>query len=185
MIRETKINGYRCNFINNTKELECNFLCIPIVHDAKYVETWAQISFMPEEKETFGKRIHLIGSHIMPTIVPDQSLSIFVFTYMENDDIEFIRHNANFFFKEGKPIKDEISDDDARFAIIESVGPNILIIIKTIKEMTGMSLSAAKSLVDAVRDGFYQKLEFSHLPVMEKRLLLSELRKNKVKFTLK
>lgn len=185
MIKETKIDGYRCNFINNTKEPECNFLCIPIVHDAKYVETWAQISFTPEEKKTFGKRIHLIGSRIMPTNILGQSLSIFVFTYMENDDVEFIRHNANFFFKEGKQIKDEVSDDDAKFAIIESVGPNILDIIKTINIMTGMSLSATKSLVDAVRDGFYQKLELSHLSVIDKRLLLNKLRKYNVKFTLK
>lgn len=184
MIKETKIDGYRCNFINYTEELECNFLCVPIVHDAKYVRTWAQIHFTTEEKKTFGQRIHLIGSRIMPT-VPGQSLSIFVFTYMENDDIEFIRNNAQFFFKEDKPIKDVISDDDAQFAIIESVGPNILDIVKVIKVMTGMNLSAAKTLVDAVRDGFYQKLELSHLPVMEKRLLLNELRKNEVKFTLK
>lgn len=185
MIKETKIDGYRCNFINYTKEPECNFLCIPIVHDVKYVKTWAQISFTPEEKKTFGKRIHLIGSRIMPTNVPGQSLSIFVFTYMENDDVEFIRYNANFFFKEDKPIEDEISDDDAEFAIIESVGSSILATIKTIKEMTGMSLSAAKTFVDAVRDRFYQKLELSHLPIIEKRLFLDELRKNKVKFTLK
>lgn len=185
MIKETKIDGYRCNFINYTKEPECNFLCIPIVHDVKYVKSWAQISFTPKEKETFGKRIHLIGSHIMPTTVPGQVLSVFVFTYMENDDIEFIRNNANFFFKEAKPIEDEISDDDAEFAIIESVGPSILATVRTINAMTGMSLSAAKTFMDAVRDGFYQKLELSHLSVIDKRLLLNELRKNKVKFTLK
>ena len=185
MEKETRINGYRCNFINNTEEPECNFLCIPIVHDAKYVNIWATISFTPEEKETFGKRIHLLGSRIMPTDVPGQSLSVFVFTYMENDDVEFIKRNANFFFKEGKPAKNEVSDDDAKFAIIESVGPNIFGIVKTIKIMTGMTLSAAKSLVDAVRDGFNQKLELSHLPIIEKRLLLNELRKHNVKFTLK
>lgn len=185
MIKETRINGYRCNFINNTKEPECNFLCVPIVHDAKYVKSWAQIGFTPEEKKTFGKRVHLLGSRIMPTDVPGQSLSVFVFTYMENDDVEFIRHNANFFFEEGKPIKNEISDDDAKFAIIESVGSEILDTVKTIRDIAGMNLSAAKSLVDAVRDGFSQKLELSHMPIIEKRLLLNELRKYNVKFTLK
>lgn len=185
MEKEIKINGYRCKFLDNAEEPECEFLCIPIVHDVKYVKSWATIGFTPEEKETFGKRIHLIGSRIMPTTVPGQVLSVFVFTYMENDDVEFIKCNVNFFFKEGKSIKDEISDDDAQFAIIESIGPDIYNIVKTIKVMTGMNLSAAKNLVDAVRDGFNQKLGLSHLPIIEKRLLLNELRKNNVKFTLK
>lgn len=186
MEKETRINGYRCNFINNTEESEYNFLCVPIVHDAKYTTTWAQIGFTPEEKETFGKRIHLLGSRIMPTDVPGQSLSVFVFTYMEDDDLEFIKRNANFFFEEeGEPNKNEVSDDNAKFAIIESVGSEILHTIKTIRDMTGMSLSAAKSLVDAVRDGFNQKLELSHMPIIGKRLLLNELRKYNVKFTLK
>lgn len=185
MEKETRINGYRCNFINNAEEPECNFLCIPIVHDAKYVKTWATIGFTPEEKETFGERIHLIGSRIIPTDVPGQSLSVFIFTYTENNDVEFIKRNANFFFKKGKPAKNEVSDDDAKFTIIESVGPDIFGIIKTIKIMTGMTLSETKSLVDAVRDGFNQKLELSYLPINEKRLLLNELRKHNVKFTLK
>lgn len=185
MEKETRINGYRCNFINNTEEPKCNFRCIPIVHDAKYTTTWATISFTPEEKKTFGKRIHLLGSCIMPTDVPDQSLSVFVFTYMENDDVEFIKRNANFFFKEGEPTKNEVSDDDAKFAIIESVGSEILYTIKTIRDMAGMNLSAAKSLVDAVRDGLSQKLELSHMPIIKKRLFLNELRKYNVKFTLK
>lgn len=81
--------------------------------------------------------------------------------------------------------RNEVSDDDAKFAIIESVGPNILDIVKTINIMTGMNLRAAKNLVDAVRDGFNQKLELSHLLIIDKLLLLNKLRKYNVKFTLK
>lgn len=58
MEKEIKINGYWCKFLNNAEEPECEFLCIPIVHDVKYVKSWATLSFTPEEKETFGKRIH-------------------------------------------------------------------------------------------------------------------------------
>lgn len=81
--------------------------------------------------------------------------------------------------------RNEVSDDNAKFAIIESVGPNILDIVKTINIMTGMNLRAAKNLVDAVRDGFNQKLELSHLLIIDKLLLLNKLRKYNVKFTLK
>lgn len=81
--------------------------------------------------------------------------------------------------------RNEVSDDDAKFAIIESVGPNILDIVKTINIMTGINLRAAKNLVDAVRDGFNQKLELSHLLIIDKLLLLNKLRKYNVKFTLK
>lgn len=72
MQKEIKINGYRCKFIDNTESPDCEFLCIPIVHDVKYVKSWATISFTPEEKETFGKRIHILDSRMMPSTVPSK-----------------------------------------------------------------------------------------------------------------
>jgi hypothetical protein len=102
MEKEIKINGYWCKFLDNTEEPECDFLCIPIVHDVKYVKNWATISFTPKEKETFGKRIHVLDSRIIPSTVPSKSISIFVFTYQEDEDIEFIKSRAKFFFGEGK-----------------------------------------------------------------------------------
>lgn len=184
MEKEIKINGYRCKFIDNTEDPECEFLCIPIVHDVKYVKSWATIGFTPEEEETFGKRVHLMGSRIMPTTVPGKVLSVFVFTYQEDNDVEFIKRNVNFFFMEGKPIKDEISDDDAKFAIIESIDENALAIVRLIYSTTGISLKEAKQLIDAVRDGFPQKLVLYNLSANNKRSLLSQLRNNNVKFTL-
>lgn len=185
MEKEIKINGYRCKFLDNAEEPECEFLCIPIVHDVKYVKSWATIGFTPEEKETFGKRIHLIGSRIMPTTVPGKVLSVFVFTYMENDDVEFIKRNVNFFFKEGKSIKDEISDDDAQFAIIESVSGNVLAVVSVIYRTTGLTLKDAKRLIDLVRDGFHQRLPLNLLSADNKCSLLRQLRDYNVKFTLK
>ena len=185
MEKEIKINGYRCKFIDNAEEPECEFLCIPIVHDVKYVKSWATIGFTPEEKETFGKRIHLIGSRIMPTTVPGKVLSVFVFTYQEDDDVEFIKRNVNFFFKEGKQIKDEISDNNAKFAIIESVGENVLEVVSVIYRTTGLTLKDAKHLIDLVRDGFSKKLPLNYLPANNKCSLLKQLRDYNVKFTLK
>ena len=185
MEKEIKINGYRCKFLDNAEEPECEFLCIPIVHDVKYVKSWATIGFTPEEKETFGKRVHLMGSRIMPTTVPGKVLSVFVFTYQEDDDIEFIKRNVNFFFMEGKPIKDEISDDTAEFAIIESVSGNVLAVVSTIHKMTELKLTDAKRLIDLVRDGFHQRLPLNHLSADNKCSFLRQLRDYNVKFTLK
>ena len=111
---------------------------------------------------------------MIPSTVPSKALTIFVFTYQEDEDVEFIKRNAQFFFKEGK----------AEFAIIKSVGPEIFNIVKTIRDLANFSLKDAKCLVDTVRDGLPQKLVLDHLSVDNKRLLLNELRKYNVKFTL-
>ena len=185
MEKEIKINGYRCKFIDNAEEPECEFLCIPIVHDVKYVRSWATIGFTPEEEKTFGKRIHLIGSRIMPTTVPGKVLSVFVFTYMENDDVEFIKRNVNFFFKEGKSREMEPSDDTAEFAVIESVSGNVLAVVSIIHKMTELKLTDAKRLIDLVRDGFHQRLPLNLLSADNKCSLLRQLRDYNVKFTLK
>jgi hypothetical protein len=184
MEKEIKINGYRCKFLDNTESPDCEFLCIPIVHDVKYVKSWATISFTPEEKETFGKRIHILDSRMMPSPVPSKALSIFVFTYQEDDDIEFIKRNAQFFFREGKSPEVEPSDDTAEFAIIKSVDKNTLEVVRLMYSFAGLSIKDAKQLVDLVRKGFYQKLPLNHLPADNKRFLLSQLRDNNVKFTL-
>lgn len=184
MEKEIKINGYRCKFIDNAKEPEYEFLCIPIVHDVKYIKSWATIGFTPEEKETFGKRICILDSRMIPSTVPNKALTIFVFTYQEDEDIEFIKRNTQFFFKEGKSFEKEPGDDIAESAIIKSVGPEILNIVKTIRDLANFSLKDAKCLVNEVRDGFPRKLVLDHLSVDTKRLLLNELRKYNVKFTL-
>ena len=185
MEKEIKINGYWCKFLDNAEEPECEFLCIPIVHDVKYVKNWATISFTPEEKETFGKRIHVLDSRMMPSTVPSKALSIFVFTYQEDDDVEFIKRNAQFFFREGKSPEVEPSDDTAEYAIIKSVFENVFEVISVIYKTTGIKLKDAKQLVDLVRKGFYQKLPLDHLSANNKHFLLSRLRDYNVKFILK
>ena len=184
MQKEIKINGYRCKFIDNAEAPDCEFLCIPIVHDVKYVKNWATISFTPEEKETFGKRIHILDSRMMPSTVPSKTLSIFVFTYQEDEDIEFIKRNAQFFFREGKSPEVEPSDDTAESAIIKSVDGNIFEVVSAIHRTAGLSLIDAKQLIDLVRKGFYQKLPLNYLSADNKRSLLSQLRDYNVKFTL-
>lgn len=185
MEKEIKINGYRCKFLDNAEAPDCEFLCIPIVHDVKYVKSWATLSFTPEEKETFGKRIHILDSRMMPSTVPSKALSIFVFTYQEDDDIEFIKRNAQFFFREGKSLEVEPSDDTAEYAIIKSVFENVFEVISVIYKTTGIRLKDAKQLVDLVRKGFYQKLPLDHLSANNKHFLLSKLRDYNVKFILK
>ena len=182
MEKEIKINGYRCKFLDNAKAPDCEFLCIPIVHDVKYVKNWATISFTLEEKETFGKRIHVLDSRIIPSTVPSKVLSIFVFTYQEDDDVEFIKRNAQFFFREGKSPEVEPSDDTAEYAIIKSVYENVFEVISVIYKTTGMRLKDAKQLVDLVRKGFFQKLPLDHLSANNKHFLLSKLRDYNVKF---
>lgn len=184
MEKEIKINGYWCKFLDNTEDPECDFLCIPIVHDVKYVKNWATISFTPEEKETFGKRIHVLDSRIIPSTVPSKSISIFVFTYQEDEDIEFIKRNAKFFFREGKPPEVEPSDETAEFAIIKSVDKNVIEVVSVIYRSTGLTLKDAKQLIDLVRKGFYQKLPLNFMSADNKRSLLSQLRDYNVKFTL-
>lgn len=185
MIKETKIDGYRCNFIDNAEVPECEFLCIPIVHDVKYVRSWATLSCTPEEKETFGKRIHILDSRIIPSTVPSKALSIFVFTYQEDNDIEFIKRNIQFFFKEGKSLDVEPSDDTAECAIIKSVSGNVLGVVSIIHKMTELKLTDAKRLIDLVRDGFHQRLPLNHLSTDDKCSFLRQLRDYNVKFTLK
>ena len=185
MEKEIKINGYRCKFLDNAEAPDCEFLCIPIVHDVKYIKNWATISFTPEEKETFGKRIHILDSRMMPSTVPSKVLSIFVFTYQEDEDIEFIKRNAQFFFMEGKSPEVEPSDDTAESAIIKSVFENVFEVITVIHRTAGLSLRDAKQLVDLVRKGFYQKLPLDHLSANNKHFLLSKLRDYNVKFILK
>lgn len=185
MEKEIKINGYWCKFIDNAEAPDYEFLCIPIVHDVKYVKSWATLSFTPEEKETFGKRIHILDSRMMPSTVPSKALSIFVFTYQEDEDIEFIKHRAQFFFREGKSPEVEPSDETAEYAIIKSVFENVFEVISVIYKTTGIRLKDAKQLVDLVRKGFYQKLPLDHLSANNKHFLLSRLRDYNVKFILK
>ena len=185
MEKEIKINGYWCKFLDNAEAPECEFLCIPIVHDVKYVKSWATLSFTPEEKETFGKRIHILDSRIIPSNVPSKSLSIFVFTYQEDEDIEFIKGRAQFFFIEGKSPEVEPSDDTAESAIIKSVDGDFVEVVSVIHKTAGLNLRDAKQLVDLVRKGFYQKLPLDHLSADNKRSLLSKLRDYNVNFILK
>lgn len=102
MIEEKLINGYKCHFQDSREASECNFISIPIVHDAKYNDVCFAIKLTPTEEETFGKRIRLVGSSIYPLKEKHFVVSIFTFAYMEDDDLEFIKKNTTFFFKERK-----------------------------------------------------------------------------------
>lgn len=100
MTEEKLINGYKCHFQDSRKTPEGNFVSIPIVHDAKYEAAFPSITYTPQEKATFGQRIHLIGFSTHSIKEGHFMVSIFTFVYMEDDDLEFIKKKVTFFFKE-------------------------------------------------------------------------------------
>lgn len=186
MEKEIKINGYRCKFLDNAEEPECEFLCIPIVHDVKYVKSWATIGFTPEEEKTFGKRVHIIGSRIMPTTVPGKVLSVFVFTYMENDDLEFIKRNVNFFFKECKLREETQTSESKKLALklrLYNYGDSKIETIKIIKHRLNMRLGETKNSIDSISIMGCVDYDLSKLSKTEMQTLLAELRSNNVKFS--
>ena len=182
MTEEKLINGYKCCFQDLKKAPECNFISIPIVHDAKYNNVHFAIGFTPEEKETFGKRIQLIGSSTHPIKEGHFAVSIFTFTYMEDDDLEFIKKRATFFFKE----KAQISESKKSPIKIKlyNYGDNRVYTIKIIKNHFNMKLSEAKNSIDSISIYGYVIYDLSELSVLEQQTLLKELSSNNVKYSI-
>lgn len=176
MTEEKLINGYKCCFQDLRKAPECNFISIPIVHDAKYNDVHFAIGFTPEEKETFGKRIQLIGSSTHSIKEGYFAVSVFTFTYMENDDLEFIKKKAKFFFKEKTPtIKLKLYN----------YGNCKLDTIKAIRDHLNMKLDEAKNSIDSMSIMGYVSYDLSKLSETERLSLLKDLKSNDVKYEVK
>lgn len=188
MTEEKLINGYKCCFQDLRKAPECNFISIPIVHDVKYNHVYFAIEFTPEEKETFGKRIQLIGSSTHPIKEGHFAVSIFTFTYMEDDDLEFIKKKATFFFKEKKNAlieKDQMSTSKAPEALtLYNYGYSKLITVKLIKDYLNMRLDEAKNSIDSISIMGYVNYDLSELSTLERQTLLKKLRSNNVKYSI-
>lgn len=178
MTEEKLINGYKCCFQDLKKAPECNFISIPIVHDAKYNDVHFTIGFTPEEKETFGKRIQLIGSSTHPIKEGHFAVSIFTFTYMEDDDLEFIKKKAMFFFKEKKFKAPEKLK-------LYNYGDSKLTTVKLIRDYLNMRLDEAKDSVDSMSIMGYVNYDLSKLSETERLSLLKDLKSNNVKYTVK
>ena len=189
MTEEKLINGYRCCFQDSRKAPECNFISIPIVHDAKYKDVHFTIGFTPEEKETFGKRIQLIGSSTHPIKEGHFAVSIFTFTYMENDDLEFIQRSATFFFKEKentKRKKDQTSESKKSPIKVKlyNYGNNRLNTIRIIKNCLNMRLDEAKNSINSISIYGYVIYDLSNFSVLEQQTLLKKLSSNNVKYSI-
>lgn len=189
MTEEKLINGYKCCFQDLRKAPECNFISIPIVHDAKYNHVYFAIGFTPEEKETFGKRIQLIGSSTHPIKEGHFAVSIFTFTYMENDDLEFIKKKTTFFFKEKKNAlikKDQMSTSEAPEALtLYNYGNSKLVAIKIIRDYLNMRLYEAKNSIDSISITGCVSYDLSKLSETERLNLLKDLKSNNVKYEVK
>lgn len=189
MTEEKLINGYRCCFQDLRKAPECNFISIPIVHDAKYNDVHFAIGFSPEEKETFGKRIQLIGSSTHPIKEGHFAVSIFTFTYMEDDDLEFIKKKTTFFFKEKKNAlieKDQMSTSEAPEALtLYNYGNSKFVAVKIIRDYFDMTLSNAKNSIDSISITGCVSYDLSKLSETEILSLLKDLKSNNVKYEVK
>ena len=187
MIEEKLINGYKCRFQDSKKAPECNFISIPIVHEAKYNDVNFAIGFTPTEEETFGKRIQLIGSSTFPIKEEHFVVSVFTFTYMEDDDLEFIKKNTTFFFRERENTgceKDQTSESK-KFATkltLYNHGDYKIRTIKTIKSYLNMRLDETKNSIDSISIMGYVDYDLSKLSISERKSLLTNLRSNNVKY---
>lgn len=187
MIEEKLINGYKCRFQDQKKAPECNFISIPIVHEAKYNDINFAIRLTPTEEETFGKRIQLIGSSTFPIKEEHFVVSVFTFTYMEDDDLEFIKKNTTFFFRERENTgceKDQTSESK-KFATkltLYNHGESKLLTVKAIKNYFNMGLREAKESIDSISIMRYVDYDLSKLSISERKSLLTNLRSNNVKY---
>ena len=189
MTEEKLINGYHCCFQDSRKAPECNFISIPIVHEAKYNNVNFSIGFTPAEKETFGKRIQLIGSSTHPIKEGHFAVSIFTFTYMEDYDLEFIKKNAIFFFKEKENTKrEEDQTSESKKSPIKlklyNYGDNRLNTIRIIKNRLNMRLDEAKNSINSISIYGYVIYDLSEFSVLEQQTLLKELSSNNVKYSI-
>ncbi len=189
MTEEKLINGYKCCFQDSRKAPECNFISIPIVHDAKYNHVYCAIGFTPEEKETFGKRIQLIGSSTHPIKKGHFAVSIFTFTYMEDDDLEFIKKKTTFFFKEkkdGSVTEDQTSESKKSALILRlyNYGYSKLQTVKAIKGYFNMGLKETKESIDLISIKGSVNYDLSKLSETEMQALLADLRLNNVRYSI-
>ena len=189
MTEEKLINGYKCHFQDLRKAPECNFISIPIVHDAKYNHVYFAIGFTPEEKETFGKRIQLIGSSTHPIKEGHFAVSVFTFAYMEDDDLEFIKKKVTFFFKEkeDKERKEAQTSESKKSALklrLYNYGDSRLQTIKAIKDYFNMGLREAKESIDLISTRGCINYDLSKLSETEMQALLADLRSNNVRYSI-
>ena len=183
MTEERLINGYNCCFQDLRKAPECNFISIPIVHDAKYNHVYFAIGFTPEEKETFGKRVQLIGSSTHPIKEGHFAVSIFTFTYMEDDDLEFIKKKVTFFFKEkGDVPTTEAQSLSKDTLVLYNYGMSKLTTIKTIRDYFDTTLLDARDSINSISTSGQVCFDLSKVSVVQRPDLLSDLRRNGVKF---
>lgn len=193
MIEEKLINGYKCRFQDSREAPECNFVSIPIVHDAKYNNVHFAIKLTPAEEETFGKRIRLVGSSTYPIKEKDFVVSIFTFAYMEDDDLEFIKRNVTFFFKErisASIMEDQTMPEDqidksnklAMKLTLYDCGDYKIRTVKTLKSYLNMRLDETKNSIDSISITGYVDYDLSKLSISERKSLLANLRSNNVKY---
>lgn len=189
MTEEKLINGYKCCFQDSRKAPECNFISIPIVHDAKYRADSFSVMFERGEKEAFKERIQLIGFSTHSIKEGYFAVSVFTFAYMENDDLEFIKKKATFFFKEKKNVlieKDQMSTSEAQEKLIlYNRGDSKLITIKLIRDYLNMRLDEAKNSIDSISIMGYVRYDLSKLSETERISLLKDLKSNHVKYEVK
>lgn len=189
MIEKRLINGYRCSFEDSRKAPECNFVSIPIVHDAKYEANSFSIMYAPQEKETFGQRIQLIGFSTHSIKEGYFAVSVFTFAYMEDDDLEFIKKKAEFFFKEKENTKDkkDQTSESKKSPIklkLYNYGDNRLNTIRIIKNRLNMRLDEAKNSINSISIYGYVIYDLSEFSVLEQQTLLKELSSNNVKYSI-
>lgn len=189
MTEEKLINGYKCCFQDSRKAPECNFISIPIVHDAKYHADSFSIMFERGEEEAFKERIQLIGFSTHSIKEGYFAVSVFTFTYMEDDDLEFIKKKTTFFFKEKKNAlieKDQMSTSEAPEALtLYNYGNSKLVAIKIIRDYFDMTLSNAKNSIDSISITGCVSYDLSKFSETERLSLLKDLKSNNVKYEVK
>lgn len=187
MTEERLINGYNCCFQDLRKAPECNFISIPIVHDAKYKDVHFTIGFTPAEEETFGKRIQLIGCSTHPVDEGHFAVSVFTFTYMEDDDLEFIKKKVTFFFKEKEDVSTTENQTCAQTLpkntlTLYNYGMSKLITIKTIRDYFDTTLLGARDSINLISTSGRVCFNLAKVSAVQRPNLLSDLRRNGVKF---
>lgn len=189
MTEERLINGHHCCFQDLRKAPECNFISIPIVHDAKYKDVHFTIGFTPAEEQTFGKRIQLIGCSTHSIDEGRFAVSVFTFAYMEDDDLEFIKKKVTFFFKEKEdvPTTEDQTSESKKSALklrLYSYGDNRIETIKIIKTYFNMGLAETKNSIDSISIRGCVNYDLSKLSETEMQALLADLRLNNVRYSI-
>ena len=188
MTEEKLINGYKCCFQDSRKPPEGNFVSIPIVHDAKYEANSFSIMYAPQEKETFGQRIHLIGFSTHSIKEGYFAVSVFTFMYIEDDDLEFIKKKVEFSFKEKEnPKCEEAQTSESNKSTLElrlyNYGDSRMETIKIIKTYFNMGLSETKNSIDSISTRGCVNYDLSKLSETKMKALLADLRLNNVRFS--